>query len=276
MVDDVSALLGYDVAARPREILLTVLGAHVLPAPDLRVSMSAFVELLAELSVGRHAARATVQRAVANELLDREQCGRQAYFSLTHRARRLLVDGTQRILSTPPYRHDWDGTWTLLSFSLPESRREVRHRLRVRLSWSGFGPLRDGLWVAPGPADLDGLLDDLAVHGEVEVFVGAVHRTPESSAFPDRAWDLAALGRRYEAFARRWSGTAPDRMSTDLAREVSLLTDWRLLIRDDPRLPEECLPRGWPAGSAHARFLRRYEQWQPAAHERFRQTIASV
>jgi phenylacetic acid degradation operon negative regulatory protein len=45
-------------------------------------------------------------------------------------------------------RH-WDGRWTLLSFTLPESWQRQRHELRIRLLWAGFGPLQGGLWIAP-------------------------------------------------------------------------------------------------------------------------------
>jgi phenylacetic acid degradation operon negative regulatory protein len=260
-------------SARPQELLLTVLGAHVLPS-GLLVPMSAFVSALGDLGVSEHAARATVQRAVARDLLRREQRGRRAYFALSDRAHALLTEGTSRILDSDPVRDAWDGTWTLLSFSLPEGRRDDRHRLRVRLSWAGFGPLRDGLWIAPGDVAMEGIIEDLAIDGHVEAFVATTKPTTDPARFIDRVWDLASLRTRYDAFVARWQ--RPGRAISDLVAEVLLLTEWRLLIRDDPRLPRRYLPADWPATTAAHLLRRRYDELHDRADEAFRAALAAA
>ncbi|MEO3842923.1 hypothetical protein [Streptomyces sp. B22F1] len=64
----------------------------------------------------------------------------------------MLRDGLRK-LEAEVVDREWDGRWTLLAFSVPETRRADRHALRTRLGWAGFAPLRSGLWVSPGTAD---------------------------------------------------------------------------------------------------------------------------
>ena len=46
---------------------------------------------------------------------------------------------------------DWDGRWLLLLVSVPDAKRELRHRLRTRLAWAGFGALAGGRVGLPRP-----------------------------------------------------------------------------------------------------------------------------
>lgn len=82
------------------------------------------------------------------DLLSTVRQDRQAYVRLTPRATAVLREGANRLGDRMADR-DWDGRWTLLAFSVPESRRDDRNALRTRLRWAGFGLLRDGLWIAP-------------------------------------------------------------------------------------------------------------------------------
>ena len=56
----------------------------------------------------------------------------------------------------------------------------------------------------------------------------------------------------YEAFLHRWSpyDGAAHRMADPLVGRVLLSSDWLLVLRHDPRLPVQFLPRDWPGHSA--------------------------
>jgi phenylacetic acid degradation operon negative regulatory protein len=141
----------------------------------------------------------------------------------------------------------------------------------VRLSWAGFGPLRDGLWIAAGDVAADGIIDDLGIHGHVETFVASARPPTDPAAFIPRVWDLESLRARYDAFIARWEH--PGRVARDLVGEVLLLTEWRLLIRDDPRLPRRYLPADWPATAAARVLRRRYRQFHDGADTQFRAAL---
>lgn len=267
-----------------RDLLLTMLGNHwqgreptVEGGRDLAVSSRTFVDVLGRVGVSEQAVRAALNRAVKHGLLTRHQQGRQAYFGLTAPTRRVLAAGAARLYHTDPVRDDWDGTWTLLTFSIPESRRPDRHRLRVRLAWLGFGPLRDGLWLAPGSVDVVPVVDELGLADDVDVFVG--HATPPTDV--DRrvaqTWDLDAIAAGYARFLARWDRDEPlPDAPDDLARSLWLVTEWRLLLLDDPVLPPAHLPADWPASRARAVFDRWFAHHRTTAVPMFEQACEAL
>jgi len=150
-------------AHRPQSLLLSFFGALVLDARLPPLPSMTLLDLLADLGIAEAAARATLKRMTQRGLLSRGQVGRTAEYALTPLAEDVLREAAGRVASPAPFEHP-DGEWTLLSYSVPESRRELRHRVRARLTWAGFGGLRDGLWIAPGTVDVASVLgrSDLA------------------------------------------------------------------------------------------------------------------
>ena len=73
--------------------------------------------------------------------------GRQSRYMLTDEGWRLLDTGRERIFERPP--EPWPGQWCLAIYSVPESARASRDRLRKTLTWLGFGPLAASAWVSP-------------------------------------------------------------------------------------------------------------------------------
>ncbi|MQA86749.1 MAG: PaaX family transcriptional regulator [Streptosporangiales bacterium] len=262
--------------ARPADLLLTAMGAFFMIRPSVEVPTETLIDILGRLGVAEYAARATCNRMVDRGLLQRRREGRRAVYSLTAGSRRLIEDGTPRIVDFEPCRTDWDATWTLLSFSIPEARRAKRHQLRVRLAWRGFGRLRDGVWLAPGPVAVRGLLAELGLDRHARAFVGAAIDPTDLDEVIHSAWDVEALVEGYTAFARRWNGGYADGLADDLVRVTRLLTEWRLVIRDDPRLPCELLPEGWPGLDANETFRRLYRRYDPPAQALFDAALAEV
>jgi phenylacetic acid degradation operon negative regulatory protein len=253
---------------RPQALMLTVLGRFVL-GRDVAVFSGTFLAVLDRLGVSQDAARSTLTRMVARGYLARERIGRRTAYRLTEHSRDLLTEGDARIFGPRPTPSE-DPVWTLLSFSLPESRRNDRHSLRVRLSWAGFGLLRDGLWIAPGHADVTGLVHDLGLDGHVEVFAGEAVAPTDVARVVRQAWDLDALARRYRDFLARWrDGDADARLPDPLARQVVLLTEWRRVLREDPQLPLAHLPADWPGPAAEDAFRRLHERDRERADAAF-------
>jgi phenylacetic acid degradation operon negative regulatory protein len=250
-----------------QQLLVTLLGRHVVPR-DLAVFSGTYIDVLERLGVSEYAVRSTLTRMVQRGLLTRHRRGRRTYFGPTATLRGMLLAGEVRIFHTDPVQHDWDGTWTLLSFSIPEPRRSDRHRLRARLSWQGFGLLRDGLWIAPGQVDAEEVIEGLELTDHVEAFhARAVAPTDPALVLAD-AWDLDRMAAAYHAFLTRWDVAEPMPEARDhLARQVCLITEWRLLIREAAPLPAEALPGDWPAQQA-ADVFRRLERGFSRAADR--------
>jgi phenylacetic acid degradation operon negative regulatory protein len=203
-------------------------------------------------------------------LLHRHRVGTKVYLSLTDRLERLLRDAESRVWLQGAVNRSWSGDWTLLSFSLPESRRAARHQLRKRLIWEGFGLLHNGLWITPSSVDVPRVLSGLDVDNEVKVFRAAALPPTDVRRMVADAWDLQSLSGGYAEFLARWSGTAPRaEVGDDLARFLLLLTEWLLLVRMDPHLPEPLLPRDWPAVPAEKLVLRLRSRYEATAQRTF-------
>jgi phenylacetic acid degradation operon negative regulatory protein len=252
-----------DGGVRPQSVTLTFLGDHVYGRGRCVFSGS-FIDVFARIGISEEATRSTLTRMVRRGLLRRQRQGRRMYFGLTPTSAEVLKDGARRIWHTGVV-NDADGDhWTLVAFSLPESWQRQRHELRSRLIWAGFGPLQNGLWIAPGEVDATDLIKDLG--SGVKVFSAEPREPTDMQALIADAYDLAGLGRRYEAFLRRWDRADPvPAAPDDLARSLLLLTEWLQIIRTDPRLPLRYLPGDWPAEKAQRVCHALHQRFRPQA-----------
>jgi phenylacetic acid degradation operon negative regulatory protein len=193
---------------------------------------------------------------VNRRMLTRQRHGRAMYFGLTAHAERILRDGEDRIWRSGAVNQDWDGYWTLLGFSLPESWQRQRHELRSQLTWAGFGPLFNGLWAAPGRVEVTRLVASLGLESRVKAFYAQVVPGTDIATMVRESWDLDAVASRYHGFLARWQGAeTAARRGDPLAAQLLLASDWLQVIRADPRLPAEHLPAGWPAAKAESLFV---------------------
>ncbi|MBC2900389.1 PaaX family transcriptional regulator C-terminal domain-containing protein [Streptomyces cupreus] len=251
---------------RPQSLMLTFLGEQVL-GRDVCVYSGCVIDVFARAGIGEQATRSTLTRMVNRGLLRRQREGRRMYFGLTERSTAVLRDGERRIWHTGAVNRQWDGTWTLLGFSLPESWQRQRHDLRSQLTWSGFGPLFNGLWLAPGEVDVSSLVAELGLSAHVKVFRAHADTGMDIGAMIEETWELSELAARYDAFVDRWQPwetQAPD-PDDALTLRLRLQAEWLRLIRRDPRLPVRHLPEGWPADRAEKTFRAVHERLTPLA-----------
>jgi phenylacetic acid degradation operon negative regulatory protein len=252
-------------ALRPQTLLLAFLGDHVL-GREVCVFSGSYLDVMERVGVSEHATRSTLTRMVRRGLLCRRRQGRKMFFGLTERSNEILADGEARIWGTGPVNTDGDGEWTLVGFSLPQDWRRVRHDLRSRLIWSGFGMIHSGLWIAPSRANVTAILAELNLEEHVKVFAGRLTHPADIGPLLRDAYDLTGLAERYETFLRRWNRPEPLPNRPDpLARKLFLLSEWLEIIRHDPRLPLRHLPAGWPALRAHRLLRERHAELEEPA-----------
>jgi phenylacetic acid degradation operon negative regulatory protein len=223
------------------------------------------LDLLADLGVTEAAARATLKRMTQRGLFSRGQVGRTAEYALTPLAEEVLREARERVASPAPFEHP-AGEWTLLSYSVPESRRDLRHRVRARLTWAGFGGLRDGLWIAPGTVDVTAVLgrSDLAEVAQLaDAFAARALPGTDLDRLVHRAWDVPAVRAAHTSFIETWS--RPPRVAGSLAQLTLLGADWLSLLRTDPGLPAAQLGADWPAPTSSAVYRRVFDGLEPAA-----------
>lgn len=259
---------------RPQSLMLAFFGNHVLDAGALGVYSGSIIDVLGRVGVGEQAVRSTLTRMVNRGLLRRQREGRRMYFGLTAQATRVLEDGRIRIWQKGAVNDDWDGGWTLLGFSFPESWQRQRHDLRSQLAWSGFGALYSGLWVAPGRVEVAGIVAELGLTAHVKIFHARADEATDIGLMVRDTWDLESIAARYVSFDKRWTahldaGSGDDPIGTRLR----LVSEWLWTIRTDPRLPALHLPAEWPARPAQETFRRVAEQTEVPAERMARELL---
>lgn len=265
------ALDGALVRRRPEQLLLAFMGELMVAGGAGPLPASVLIAVLADLGVGEAATRAALTRMAGRGLLAPVRAGRTVSYALTPDSERVLGEAQDRVFDDDPFAPRGPG-WTLVSFSVPESRRDVRHRVRAQLAWAGFGLLRDGLWIAPGEVDVAQVLGgvhDARDEEEIELLAFRAHEVPGFSAASSvrTAWRLDAMRERHEQFLACWAdaaaGSAADtepgaepQAEHALRDLTALVADWLDLLRAVPRLPAEHLAPDWPAARSVETFRR--------------------
>ena len=250
-----------------RSLLMTVLGEFVLPR-GRPVWTWVLVDTLAGFGVSEKSARQSLARAAAEGLVERERVGRRTRCELTPPARRLLSEGARRIYEFGRSERPWDGRWLLLLVSVPEAKRDLRHRLRTRLSWAGFGSPEAGVWISPHlgrEGEALEVVKELGLAGSAMSFTAAFGLIGGQDAMVRRAWDLTGLEDRYEAFLARFGDLQPAGRAAALHAQTRLVHEWRRFPFLDPQLPRTLLPPNWSGATAAELFHRKHDEWQPAA-----------
>src|SRR5664280_3105798 len=256
-----------------RALLITVLGELVLPTGDW-VWTGSLIAVLGLLGVEPSSARQALARTAATGWLVSDRAGRRTRWRLSAAGSTELAEGAQRIYSFGPGRSaTGPDRWLLLVASVPEEQRQLRHQLRTRLAWAGFGMLARGAWISPDPdreAEAREVLAELGLLGQATSFVARFGAIGEVRDLVARAWDLEDLRGRYERFVAHFESVQPQPPAEVLAAQIELVHAWRRFPFLDPGLPPELLSAaaspGWVGLRAAALFHRLHADWaEPAA-----------
>ena len=240
---------------RSRSAILTLYGDYLLKRGG-EISIAGLIELLNQVGLSDQAVRSAVSRMCRGGLLKVRRSRRGSYYSLASRGYELLNKGTQRIFERK--NSNWDGTWSMVTYSIPEAMRAARDRLRLELGWLGYGSLSEATWISP--YDLTREVEDLAervgVKDYIYSFLVRHHGSTRPSDVVARCWDLGRIHERYARFVDEYR----PRLQRHVARlergetiepgecfveRFNLIHEYRRLPFFDPDLPEELLPDNW-------------------------------
>lgn len=269
-----------DLDARPgstTSLLRTVIGAYLRDQGGW-LSSAAMVRLMAEVDVPAGRTRTALNRVKAKGLLVAEARDGVPGYALAPEALPMLARGDRRI-HQPRWMTDEDD-WCLISFTVPEEQRDLRHQLRRRLAWIGCGTVAGALWICPAflADEVAGIVADLGLENRVTTFVVTdVHARRETVL---GWWDLDGLRARHEAFLAGHL-TSLELVRVDPIPRVAFrawvlaLDAWRQIPYLDPGLPPSLLPEDWPGRLSIPLFLElRQAVLEPAAE--FVRTVAAA
>jgi phenylacetic acid degradation operon negative regulatory protein len=215
-------------------------------------------------------------------VLEGSRQGRYSSYRLTPQAAVDLWSGGSSIATFTTQPDSWDGWWTLIAFSFPETESTRRRALRTALRWRGFAPLYDAVWVSPHPLTPKGRIEvaELA-RGAVSVFRARQEDLEtEANRNPVEAWDLPGIAEHYEAFISRWSSLLP-RISAgtvtgaDAVRaRTEVMHAYRHFPILDPLLPIGLMPPDWPRSRAREVCVTVYDGLVQAAQDHVRAVVS--
>lgn len=143
------------------------------------------------------------------------------------------------------FKQEWDGVWRVLSYEIPEKKRELRDRLRREVASWGLGPWHRSFWLTPHPIIVD--LKNLVAGKEEQQYIQAFeasHVFGDREVLIEKVWGKIRLQELYKGLFKQWH----DILSKDMAKldKLSMIVNSYInVIRLDPGLPKELLGKTW-------------------------------
>jgi len=249
---------------RPQAAILTLYGDYLLNR-GAEIGIGSLIKLLNSLGLSEQAVRSAVSRMCRAGLLKVRHVGRKSYYSLTEDGHNLLTKGARRIFERK--NTNWDGAWNIVTYSIPEQKREARDRLRLELNWMGYGALSEATWISPYDLtrEVEDLVGRLHIKDCVQIFQARNLGLTDPKKIVSLGWDLSRIHDRYASFTAEYQPKLEGHMKRLEAGETiepsecfverfGLIHEYRKLPFFDPDLPKELLPEDWLRPKAAALF----------------------
>lgn len=150
-------------------------------------------------------------------------------------------------LSFPFFRFmksDWDGVWRILSYEIPEKRRELRDRLRREVASWGLGPWHRSFWLTPHP--IISSLQEL-ISNEEKMYVQAFeskHVFGDQDILIEKVWGTVSLEKKYRKLFMVWHEILSK--EDDKVKKMSkIVSEYVDMLKIDPGLPKELVGEKW-------------------------------
>jgi phenylacetic acid degradation operon negative regulatory protein len=270
---------------RPNSFIFTLYGDLVhrdadAGAGEASLWIGSLIRLMEPFGITPAAVRQAVSRMARQGWLVAERRGGRAFYAVTERGRRRIAELSPRIYGPVI---EWDGRWRMLTYTVPESNRAKRDRLRAELAVLGWAPLSASTWISPADG-LDAAREAARASDaadNVHLFA-AEYRGPRSDReLIDRCWDLDAIAAAYREFNARYEpALTVERETGSLDDEGAfvarlwLVHDYRKFAYIDPGLPSELVPAHWPGTTAAALFRAYYAALDVKSQRYFRRMNA--
>jgi phenylacetic acid degradation operon negative regulatory protein len=263
----------------PRAAILTLYGDYLLSRGG-EIWIASLIEILSNFGLSQQAVRSAVSRMCRGELLQVKHSKGKSYYSLTKSGYDLLTEGAQRIFQRRKSR--WDGNWNIVTYSIPETMRKSRDRLRLELGWMGYGALSEATWISPYDltTEVQKLLKRLNIEEYVKIFNAKHEGNTDPKNIVCRCWNLDKIHQHYADFLAEYRPKLKEHRKRLKAGETiepseyfvarfNLIHEYRKLPFFDPDLPLELLPDNWLRPEAAALFDEYHASLTEKANEYF-------
>ena len=244
---------------RTTSLIVTLFG-DVVSQHGGSIWLGSLVRAMAPLGLNERLVRTSVFRLVKAGWLEFDRVGRRSYYRFTEYGSHEYQRAARRIYAMDDVT--WNGRWQIVvPLTLPDEQRE---RFRRSLHWQGFRAISTGTFAKPGSGGrvlLDTLEEFEAVDQVLVMEADTLPQTPPALLrdLAQEVWQLDEVALRYRDFLKHFKplfkllqkGTELEPEAAFIAR-VLLIHDYRRILLQDTRIPQELLPARWPGDQALA------------------------
>lgn len=151
-------------------------------------------------------------------------------------------------------KDEWDGRWRIISYEIPETKREIRDRLRREMRGWGLGPWHRSFWITPHTIVEN--LRDLVYGREEEKYIQAFESTHvfgDIDNLVEKVWGKVALDTQYRELFKKWHATLSEEKNAE-EKMQNIIASYVEVLRVDPGLPESLVGRKWIGVEAYNIF----------------------
>jgi phenylacetic acid degradation operon negative regulatory protein len=142
-------------------------------------------------------------------------------------------------------KETWDGQWRIISYEIPESKREIRDRLRREMQGWGLGPWHRSFWLTPHPIIEN--LRQLVSGKEEERYIQAFeanHVFGDKETLIEKVWERTKLDKSYRELFKKWHEILSS-SEEKLQKMKKIIENYLEVLRIDPGLPQELIGKSW-------------------------------
>jgi phenylacetic acid degradation operon negative regulatory protein len=227
--------------------------------------------------------RSAISRLKKKGVLVSQQAASGKGYALAAELEPHMQAGDERIFSSPSM--NIRDPWLLVSFSVPESERQHRHKIRTGLARMGFGTVNAGLYIGPARLQAEAVeyIREHQLWPYIELFTCEPSGLSDIQEKISRWWNWDKLANEYQSFLNSYQHEVEVwqtalRQGTGEPLEafrlyMPMVTRWRRLPFLDPGLAPELLPDNWVGNTARKLFGDLHRLLSPLSSQHVQQAI---
>lgn len=149
-------------------------------------------------------------------------------------------------------KDSWDNKWRILSYEIPEVKRELRDKLRREVAGWGLGPWHRSFWITPHPIIEE--LKNLVSQKEEEKYIQAFesdHVFGDREILIEKVWQKNQLETQYRELFKSWHDIL-SKQDTKAIKFQQVINTYVNILRNDPGLPKELIGENWIGFEAYS------------------------
>lgn len=265
------------IRARFPTVIYTLFGAFIIPRGG-EVTVDSLVRLVMPLGFSENAIRLGLSRMSRKGVFKIRKRGRSSLYSLSTMGMKWMEAGRVRAFEFK-YKA-WDRKWRLVVYSIPETLRASRDKLRFKLHSLGFANLSASVWISPYDFQpgIDKYVRERGMAKYVETFEARYTGRRKEQKMAAVMWNIKDLEKRYVVFVHKYSALHA-RYKVDLqtrkivdpgecfAQRFCLTAEYVALKLEDPMLPLELLSKNWVGIKVQRLYCKLRDLLSPAADD---------